>query len=105
MATQKGTIWAQWIGHHVAVNEFKTYTVYPENRDITAEGAIALVNPFSTQTHWAEAGISRIVSNGVEETYNPPHPTIKRSNVTAIQFRTSASNSRVYGRFVIHYWN
>lgn len=103
MATQKGIIWAQWIAHHTVLNGVKTFTVYPENRDITAEAAIALVSPSITQ-HWSEAGISRIVSNGVEETFNPPRPTIKRSNVTAIQFRTAGSNSRVHGRYVIHYW-
>lgn len=102
MPTQKGTIWAQWIGHNGANDGVTTFTVYPDNRDITAEAAIALLT--TTKNFWAEAGISRIVSNGINETFDPPRPTIKRSNVTRIQFRTAGSNSTVHSRYVIHYW-
>ena len=102
MPTQIGTIWAQWVGYHWVINGVATFTLLPQNRRITAEAAIALVNPFNN--HWSETGISKVVSNGVTETFNPPLPKIMRSNVTHIQFRTAASNSRVHSRYVVHYW-
>jgi hypothetical protein len=103
MPTQYGTIWAQWVAHHVAVNEIKTFTVYPQNRRITAEAAISLLNPFKSQ-HWSETGIIKIVSNGVTYTFDPPAPRSMRSGVTEVQFRTASINSRVHSRFLIHYW-
>lgn len=103
MPTQIGTIWAQWVGYSRVLNSVHTYSILPSNRDITAEAAIALVSPSTTQ-HWSETGISEIVSNGVKETFDPSLPRIKRSNVTQITFRTVGVSSRVYGRHVIHYW-
>ena len=104
MPTQTGTIWAQWVGYTFAFNTIATYSLFPNNRDITAEGAIAL-NDTTANDHWSETGISQIVSNGVNETFDPPLPRIQRSNVTQITFRTaSTSNTAVYGRHVIYYW-
>jgi hypothetical protein len=104
MPTQTGTIWAQWVGYSNVLNSVHTYTLYPNNRDITAEAAIAL-HTTSASTHWSETGISQIVSNGINETFDPPLPRIKRSNVTQITFRTlSTSNTRIYGRHLIFYW-
>ena len=105
MPTQTGTIWAQWVGYSTVLNSIHTYTLHPNNRDITAEAAIAL-NATTANDHWSETGISQIVSNGINETFDPPLPRIKRDNVTMITFRTaSTSHTKVYGRHVIHYWN
>jgi hypothetical protein len=104
MPTQYGTIWAQWVGYANVLNSVYTYTLHPNHRDITAEAAIALDSTTSND-HWSETGISQIVANGVNETFDPPLPRIQRTNVTQITFRTaSTSNTRVYGRHVIHYW-
>jgi len=104
MPTQTGTIWAQWVGFSHVLNAVHTYTLHPNNRDITAEAALALYSTTSND-HWAETGISQIVANGVNETFDPPLPRIQRNNVTEITFRTaSTDNTRVYGRHVIHYW-
>ncbi len=104
MPTQTGTIWAQWVGYSNVLNSIHTYTLHPNNRDITAEAAIAL-HTTTKSTHWSETGISQIVSNGINETFDPPLPRIKRSNVTQITFRTlSSSNTRIYGRHLIFYW-
>jgi hypothetical protein len=104
MPTQTGTIWAQWVGYNWVLNTVHTYSLYPNNRDITAEAALAL-HSSTKNDHWSETGISQIVSNGVNETFDPPIPMIKRSNVTQITFRTAASSqTRVYGRHVVHYW-
>lgn len=104
MPTQTGTIWAQFVGYSHVLNAVHTYSIFPNNRDITAEAAIAL-HATTVSTHWSETGISQIVSNGVLETFDPPLPRIKRSNVTQITFRTAATGSnRVYGRHIVHYW-
>jgi hypothetical protein len=105
MPTQTGTIWAQFVGYAYVYNAIHTYTLHPNNRDITAEAAIAL-NSTTANDHWAETGISQIVSNGVNETFDPPLPRIKRSNVTEITFRTaSTSHTWAYGRHLINYWS
>ena len=105
MATQFGNIWAQWVGDHRVRNTIATHTVHPNNRTITAEAAIALLET-TKNDHWSETGISQIVSNGVNETFNPPVPRINRSNVTEITFRTaSSSRTRIWARYIIHYWN
>ncbi len=104
MPTQTGTIWAQWVGYTSALNSVQTYSIHPNNRDITAEAAIAL-HTTSASSHWSETGISQIVANGINETFDPPLPRIQQTNVTQITFRTAASgNTRVYGRHVVHYW-
>ncbi len=104
MSTQTGTIWAQYVNYNWVYNTVHTYSVHPNNRDITAEAAIAL-DTTTKNDHWSETGISQIVSNGVNETFDPPIPRIKRSNVTQITFRSAAtSRTKVYGRHVIHYW-
>jgi hypothetical protein len=104
MPTQTGTIWAQWVGFSIALNGIHTYSLFPNNRNITAEAAIAL-HSTNQKSHWSETGISQIVSNGVNETFDPPLPRIKRSNVTQITFRTASSKgTRVHGRHIVHYW-
>jgi hypothetical protein len=105
MPTQTGTIWAQWVGYTQATNAIGTYSLHPNHRDITAEAAIAL-HTTSASSHWSETGISQIVSNGVNETFDPPLPRIKRSDVTQITFRTAATpgNTKIRGRHVVHYW-
>lgn len=104
MPTQTGTIWAQFVGYAWTLNSVHTYSVFPNHRDITAEAAIAL-DSTTANDHWSETGISRIVSQGVLEEFDPPLPRIQRSDVTQITFRTASTGStRVYGRHVIHYW-
>ena len=44
MPTQTGTIWAQWVGYSFVQNSVHTYTLFPLNRDITAEAALALLS-------------------------------------------------------------
>lgn len=106
MPTQFGNIFAQWVGFSITANGgIHTYTLNPNNRDITAEAAIALLST-NGRSHFAETGVSRIVSNGVAENFDPPLPRIKRGNVTQITFRTaSTDNNRVHARHVVHYWN
>jgi hypothetical protein len=105
MPTQTGTIWAQWVGYSTVVqNAVHTYTIFPSNRTITAEAAIALHSSV-TERFWAETGISEIIANDEREVFDPPLPRIQRTNVTSITFRTaSTEDTRVYGRHVIYYW-
>lgn len=104
MPTQLGTIWAQWVGYGAALNDIHTYTLFPNNRDITAEAAIALLAT-TDNDHWSETGISEIISNDVTETFDPPLPRIQRTNVTKITFFTASSRrTRTYGRHVVNYW-
>ena len=103
MPTQTGTIWAQWVGYSFVQNSVHTYTLFPLNRDITAEAALALLST-PDDPHFAETGISQIVSNGVSESFDPPLPRIQRSNVTQITFRTATIDCTVHGRHVVHYW-
>ena len=104
MPTKTGTIWAQWMSSHWVRNTVQTVSVSPKNRDITADAAIAMLMA-TRREHWGEAGISQIVSNGINETFNPPVPRIQRDNVTQITFRVAATDdSRVWARFAIFYW-
>jgi hypothetical protein len=105
MPTQHGTLFAQWVGASMTSNGgIHSYTLHPNNRNITAEAAIALLST-NGKTHWAETGISSIISNGVTENFDPPIQRIKRTNVTRITFRTaSTSNNRVHARHIVNYW-
>lgn len=105
MPTQHGNIWAQWVGYQYANDGIETYSIHPNNRKITAEAAISLYT-ITKKNHWTETGISQIVSNGVNETFDPPLPRIKRDNVTQITFRTaSTKHARTFCRHIIYYWN
>jgi hypothetical protein len=106
MPTQFGNIFAQWVGFSItASGGIHTYTLNPNNRDITAEAAIALLST-NGKSHWGETGITSIISNGVTENFDPPLPRIKRANVTKITFRTaSTKHNRVHARHVIYYWD
>lgn len=104
MPSISGNIWYQWVGYSIVEHDIHTITLYPGNRDITAEAAIAFQRD-TGGTDWTEAGISGIVSNGVYESFNPPLPRIQRNNVTQIIFR-AASTSGVLARcrYVLNYW-
>jgi hypothetical protein len=103
MPTKFGSIWAQFIDWRFAQNTIHTYEVRPNHRSVTAEAAISLIT--STGSYWGETGISRVVSSSGNETFNPPSPSVSRTGVTLIEFRTAASNALVRARHVIHYWD
>ncbi len=104
MPTMFGWIWAQNIGFRHNNNAgIDTVNLGFNNRDITADSAIALIS-HGRDSIWAECGFSRVVSNGVAENFDPPVPRIKRSNVTSITFRNAASNCQIRSRWVINVW-
>jgi hypothetical protein len=100
-----GTIWAQDVLYSIVAGSVKTQThhVFPSRRHITTDSAISLIVT-DDDLNWAETGVSQIVSNGINETFDPPLPAIHRTNVTEITFRTSSSQNRVHAQHVINYW-
>lgn len=109
MPTQTGSIWAQNIGYRIVDSGISTITLRLANNNITAETAIALLVPDivggnRARAFWVECGISRIVSNGVSEAFDPPLPRIKRSNVTEIRLRGAVVHCRMRYRWVINFW-
>lgn len=103
MPTMNGTIWAQYVGYSVVTNSNHTIEINPNNRDITTTSAIAL-HSAGRGSHFAEAGVWRIVSNGTFEEFDPPLPRIRRFNVTQIVFRTRSSGCSIRGTHQINYW-
>ena len=110
MPTMQGTIWAQFIEGTWAHNGSFTFAVHPLNRDITAYSSITYYGFVVPASHhppllyWGEAGISRVVSNGQSEDFNPPIQRIKRNNVTEIRFKTTGFDT-IHAVHVINYWN
>ena len=103
MAVQLGTIWAQEVVYSSVAGGVHTIHMAPNHRDITTNSAISLI--VTGGTNWAETGIVQIVSNGINETFDPPRPVIQRSNVTEMTFRTASTGNRVYARHVVYYGN
>ena len=87
-----GSIWAQFVEGAYCYNQSFTFTVHPNNRDITAYSSLTRYNfvvtdpPKFTAIKYGEAGISRVVSGGHSEDFDPPLQRIKRNNVTEIRF-------------------
>ena len=104
MPVQLGTIWAQEVVYSNVVNSVHDIHMLPSRRDITANSALSFI--FSGgHSNFAKTGIVQIVSNGINETFDPPIPAIQRSNVTEITFRTISTHYRVLARHVVYYWN
>lgn len=103
MPTMNGTIFAQWVGYSIVTNSSHTIDVRPNNRDITTTSALGLYSSGSGG-HFGEAGVWRIVSNGVQEEFDPPLPRIRRFNVTRVIFRTRAADCSIRGTHQINYW-
>ena len=104
MPTIFGNNFAQFVGYSVVTDSQHTIEVTPSNRDITTTSALAL-HSAGGGSHFAEAGVWRIVSNGVFEEFDPPLPRIRRFNVTQIVFRTRCIGCSVRGTHQINYWN
>ena len=113
MPTMIGSIWAQFIeGTYCYDGGSFTFTVHPNNRDITAYSSItrySFIIPSNGHhppyIRYGEAGISRVVSGGHSEDFDPPLQRIKRNNVTEIRFITTAFGTYIHAVHVINYWN
>jgi hypothetical protein len=103
MAVQVGSIWAQEVVYSSVAGGVRTIHMAPMRRTVTTNSAISLIVT-GGDLNWAETGVAQIVSNGINETFDPPLPVIHRTNVTEITFRTSSSRNRVYARHVVNYW-
>lgn len=104
MATKYGSVWAQWVGWLGAENASHTYQANPNNRSVTIKSGITL-HVKRSSSHWADAGVFQIVSNGQFEEFDPPLPSISRNNVTQIVFMTRASGCWARASHEITYWN
>jgi hypothetical protein len=109
MPTMLGSIWAQFVEGTYCYNQSFTFTVHPNNRDITAYSSLTRYNfvvtdSESTAIKYGEAGISRVVSGGHSEDFDPPLQRIKRNNVTEIRFITSSLGAYIHAVHVINYW-
>ncbi len=104
MATKFGSVWAQWVGWLGSSNASHTHQVNPNNRSVTIKSGITL-HKAGGGSHWADAGVFRIVSNGQFEEFDPPVPNISRNNVTQIVLMTRASGCWARASHEITYWN
>lgn len=103
MPWKTGSIWAQNLWLRKNTNGLITQTLSLANIDITVDSAITLIT-HGKDNIWAEVGISRIVSNGNVETFDPPLPRIARDNVTSITYRSATSNCKIWARFSMMVW-
>ena len=111
MPTMFGTIWAQYVTGTFAYNASGTISIHPNNRNVTAYASLAYFSfIIPSNGHHppylrvGEAGISRVVSNGQSEDFDPPVQFILRSNVTEIRFRISSFDTSIKAVNVINYF-
>jgi hypothetical protein len=103
MPWKTGSIWAQNLWLRKNSNGIITQTLSLANLDITVDASISLIT-HGKKNIWAEAGISRIVSNGNVETFDPPLPRIVRDNVTSITYRSATYDCVIWARFSMMVW-
>lgn len=103
MPWKTGSIWAQNVFFRKNFGGIDTVTLNLANLDITVDAAIALIT-HGKNSIWAECGVSRIVSNGNVETFDPPLPRIERPNVTSITYRSAASGCDIWVRWSMMVW-
>ena len=111
MPTMHGSIWAQYVQGIWAYNGSYELEIRPLNRDITAYSALTrygFIIPSNGHSppylYEGYAGISRVVSDGHSEDFNPPIQFVKRNNVTEIRFLTLSYYAYIYAVHVINYW-
>jgi len=103
MPWKTGSIWAQNSFFRKNFGGVDTIKLNLANLDITVDAAIGLIT-HGKKNIWAEAGVSRIVSNGKVETFDPPITRIVRDNVTSITYRSAASNCDIWIRWSMMVW-